>query len=92
MIRVHYIHMAHWLIGNKNIIPAPTQSLLQKWLREKHDIHVNPIPNFKTTWNQYHLGIVYKNKESKVDIEVIKDNKDFNKLFESYEEVLEVGL
>jgi len=26
--------------------PAPTQSLLQKWLREKHEIHVSAFPVF----------------------------------------------
>ena len=26
--------------SNKKSIPAPTQSLLQRWLREKHNIHI----------------------------------------------------
>ena len=29
---------------NKEFVTAPTQSLLQKWLREKHNIIVNSIP------------------------------------------------
>ena len=32
--------------NSRNNISAPTQSLLQKWLREKHKIYVTPTPNF----------------------------------------------
>lgn len=73
---------------------APSQSLLQRWLREVHNIHVNCIPNFKTTWSQYHLGIVFKNNENKVDMIIIKEDTStvINKLFNTYEEALEVGL
>ena len=30
--------------SNMNMYSAPTQTLLQRWLREKHDIHISPIP------------------------------------------------
>ena len=41
-------------IKNKNsgvmYISAPTQSLLQKWLREKHKIHVSAFPVVPERW------------------------------------------
>ena len=72
---------------------APTQSLLQKWLREEHNISVNPIPNFKTKLNQYHLGIVFIDK-GVVDSTIIRIDDAYKTiiLFDSYEEALEKGL
>jgi len=72
----------------------PTLALAQMWLREKHNIHVNPIPNFKTTWNQYHLGIVFRNNKGQVDMIALKEKEGdvANKLFESYDEALEAGI
>lgn len=64
------------------IIEAPTQSLLQKWLREKHNIHIG----------------VYYNKNSCVwDVECwhVDDVEPFyygNIEFNTYEEALENGL
>lgn len=69
-----------------------TQSLLQKWLRKKYNIHANPIPNFQTDWGQYHLGIVFKNNKSQVDMMILEDEDGRNKLFDSYEQALEKGL
>lgn len=76
----------------------PTQSLLQKWLREVHHIDVYIMPNF------YHaspkLGYIYsidcfdKNNvhDGKIwdadQIEILGDSKGFN----TYEECLEKGL
>jgi len=39
--QTHYIFNHHNLV---NSFPKPTQSLLQKWLREKHTIIVYPAP------------------------------------------------
>lgn len=33
-----------------DVISAPTQSLLQKWLRDVHNIHINPIRNNDNTY------------------------------------------
>ena len=71
-------------------------SIIQKWLRDVFNIHVNPIPNFKTKIGEYHLGIVFINDEGKIDTILIKDNTDdkFSKLsyFDTHEEALEKGL
>lgn len=57
---------------------APTQSLLQKWLREVHGIYCDNIlrPNFRYSWEI--------NSLSDIDIS--------EKSFPSYEEALEAGL
>ena len=65
--------------GNKvNNYAAPTQSLLQKWLREKHNIvvFINPYP---TT---YAAVIQYNNREDKYATD----------LYDTYEIALEKGL
>jgi predicted transcriptional regulator len=64
-------------------VPAPTQSLLQKWLREKHNIHVWLIPaEVDKTYRAYvSFGI-------KLDLlENLRTKSFFN-----YEEALEDGL
>ena len=64
---------------------APTQSLLQKWLRDKHNIIVtsDPITGFskcKHSWHIYQFSnIWYLSKFTAV-------------CYNSYEEALEVGL
>lgn len=61
---------------------APTQSLLQKWLREVHNIDVWAVPfiNDKT-----YTFVIFK---SKLDIMESQGVLEFN----TYEEALEVGL
>jgi hypothetical protein len=58
---------------------APTQSLLQKWLREKHKIEVVVLPKLKNS--NYIVSVVIKNTRYSV-----------GKEFEVYEEALEKGL
>ena len=91
----------HWLVDwnqhpghSEEFIKAPEIDLVIKWLREVHNIHINPIPNFKTNWNQYHLGIVFKNDKSEVDMIILKENNLYksNKLFESYEQAQIAGI
>ena len=72
-------------------IPAPTQSLLQKWLREKHNIHIVVIPfardssTIKSKSDYY----VYVNKKQFYGfINLTTNNTPYN----SYEEALEQGL
>ena len=60
--------------------PAPTQSLLQKWLREVHNIHITVTSISQESW-QYHIQ---KPKDK------LGDN--YNEDYENYEEALEDGL
>lgn len=59
---------------------APTQALLQKWLREVHNIHIAILP--KQLPNN---SIVYYSFKGKLKM-------DFDDLYETYEEALEHGL
>ena len=59
---------------------ASTQSLLQKWLREVHDIHIE-IHNLSIKW-WFNLKEIDSNNSAMF----ISDNYD------SYEEALEIGL
>ena len=65
---------------------APTQSLLQKWLREVHNMHFEIKPIFEvTSIRPYHITI-FKNLSGKDFIYKIVGTR------ETYEEALEVGL
>ena len=68
------------------IAEAPTQSLLQKWLREKHEIYVSPRESYSFDNTLEYVCTVngtYVNHN-------IKD-KPINR-FDTYEQALEVGL
>lgn len=71
-------------------IPAPTQSLLQRWLRERHNqIHVNVYVSPHPYGHQYSIKITKKDVNSPL-VEL-----KFSKLGiwkETYEEALEAGL
>lgn len=62
------------------ICAAPTQSLLQRWLREKHNIIVEPTYN--QIYNYFELEVFELNQKS-----ISK-----NKVYSSYEQALEAGL
>lgn len=47
------IHTPDSYYHHRDCFMAPTQSLLQKWLREVHQAHIDIIPEF------YHTGINY---------------------------------
>jgi len=61
-------------------LAAPTQSLLQKWLREVHKLHITLTSISQESW-QYHITKVGESLG-------IRYEQDFN----TYEEALEVGL
>lgn len=61
---------------------APTQALLQKWLREKHKIHVQPQKFF------HNKGF----KIGKILISESSYNGPHGGKFDNYEEALEYGL
>ena len=71
---------------------APTQSLLQKWLREIHNIEIISYPCIV---GKYSFKI-YKLKEVIVILSLngrkVLDKSDSNKYFKTYEEALELGL
>ena len=65
---------------NESCISAPTQSLVQKWLRDKHNIIVNVNYDFAYTHN---WGCeIWKN-------DILDNNKGIR---DSYEDALEYGL
>lgn len=71
-------------IISAKLTSAPTQSLLQKWLREVHEIEVNPAQNFTKG------GI---KMQYNISIESYKYNHLGKYIYgNTYEEVLEVGL
>jgi len=63
--------------SERNFISRASQSILQKWLREKHDIHVNPFHQFLPS-GKHKYGV-------KINNEAIDS-------FETYELALEAGL
>jgi len=80
--------------SNKNwyMCAAPTQSLLQKWLRDVHDINIfmNFKPNIKK-WDFIPYSMNINGKE------YVKQNNEYLKLhrerrYDTYEEALEEGL
>lgn len=60
----------------------PSQSLLQRWLREVHNIHVEVTSNFVTidAFKKHRKWYVYVQDE------------EIEALFDSYEQALETGL
>ena len=80
----HYdFEIERWGGGNKNSIPAPYLSVLQKWLREIHNIHVYAFYEF----NLHYFYVRINANILSIDINN-KNCQEFNK----YEEALEVGL
>ena len=70
--------------GYEMTVLAPTQSLLQKWLREKHNI-VLCIENAYDTMLGYNRGFVYT-------IDGIVYHNSYGDCYEEYEQALEEGL
>ena len=76
---------------------APTQSLLQKWLREKHNIHVNTFLDTTGTWSQGEAVKIFYGYEIMRETEPGVNRLDCIDIFvdaftNSYEEALEKGL
>lgn len=71
----------YYILLDGEIYPAPTQSLLQKWLREVHNIIVTPVYLNKS--KDYEISIT--------DSDNIQGNF-FNTKFTTYESALEQGL
>jgi len=76
-------------------LAAPTQSLLQKWLREVHNLYVNPIeyitPQSKSV--MYELSSkFYDNASVRLRETLSTKQESLFGLHNSYEECLEYGL
>lgn len=71
---------------------APTQSLLQKWLRELHGVDIHITRN-KPSYREYRVEI-YKvdNTPNYIYFQINEENSKFCKWFDDYEEALEAGL
>ena len=72
--------LVNTIFSSKDHIHAPTHSLLQKWLREVHNIHITITSISQESW-QYHI---------QKPGDKLGDN--YNEDFENFEEALEGGL
>lgn len=75
-------------------ISIPTQTLLQKWLREEHKIVVSPdifnTEEFKLYWA---VGIIFiENLEEENFTEESRPNFQLPDMFNTYEKALEKGI
>ena len=70
---------------------APTQSLLQKWLREKR-IDITVITDWKKGKRIYYVGFSFVNDKNQVDVWFSKDDNKNKIEYAEYEDALEVGL
>lgn len=86
-------------LRNSNTLPgtidvsAPTQSLLQKWLRDVHNIDIQ-ITLVKAGYNEYKVEI-YKRPENTNEYTyffIKEEDCVYIKYFHTYEEALEEGL
>ena len=80
LLEDHEIVYDDWNNNNKESCSTPTQSLLQRWLREKHNIHIW-ITRFLISETEYTFNI--ENYEG-----LRQDHTEYK----SYEQALEVGL
>lgn len=83
-------NLAGFTMDKPKCINLITQSLLQKWLREKHNIDITIITNWNKEIKSYRVGLSYilNNK-----IEIWFSRKDTEILeYKTYEEALEIGL
>ena len=89
--------LSGYLIKKRSLlfINAPTQSLLQKWLREKYDIEINitrmPPEAIKSSFNKdnkrikkYNMWVWNLNGNPRIE--------NSSLFFDNYEEALEAGL
>ena len=65
----------------------PTQSVLQKWLREVHNIHfeIKPIFDVKDNLKPYHISVIKNPSGKDFEYEIVGS-------LDTYEEALEIGL
>lgn len=83
----------------ENIIAAPTQSLLQKWIREKHQLHIEPTWNFSEEYKPgkftevfYSFVVIDISKEREWNVVANPNFQHSNGKQKTYEEALEAAL
>ena len=81
--------------NDETFYPAPSQSQLQRWLREKYNTHVNPVdyelPQTKVI--MYELSSETNNNSCERLKEALKTKVESKfGLYDTYEEALEIGL
>lgn len=81
--------VVEWKELMKTLVLAPTQSLLQKWLREVHNIHITLFPEDKDDKTKIWISELYTLNYGE-DSEVSYLKQGGTKI--TYEEALEVGL
>jgi hypothetical protein len=77
--------------SDSNLYLSVTQSLLQRWLREKHKIHIEIQPQLasKSKSKERYPDDMIPNGEYMCFVDFEKGNSN---VYKSYEEALEVGL
>ena len=72
---------------NQQWYSIPTQSVLQKWLREVHNIHfeIKPIFDVKDNLKPYHISVIKNPSGKDFEYEIVGS-------LDTYEETLEIGL
>lgn len=77
-----------------NILSAPTQSLLQKWLREIYEIYIEIEITDNTKYFYFKYILVTSKDRDYNDLDMIDSAKRHwnNERFKTYEEALEKGL
>ena len=90
-----YRHRSIFNMIQNTLIPLPTQSLLQKWLREEHEIHVNcefafHTPKTETAFIGVVRGMNKKASSSQDGYINFKISNKYKSVF--YEEALEKAL
>ena len=92
--------VVEWKELMKTLVLAPTQSLLQKWLREVHNCFIDILPHRdgdskNKQWKSkkdvfWTVEVDYYGKNFEIEL---TDDSDFTQHFNnSYEEALEIGL
>lgn len=77
-------------LNHKHHIPAPTQSLLQKWLREKHNIILN-VTYHESGYYTLHIFVDKGNSHRERTPDSISHYKN-GVSFDNYEEAFEIVL
>lgn len=72
---------------NQQWYSIPTQSVLQKWLREVHNIHfeIKPIFDVKDNLKPYHISVIKNPSGKDFEYKIVGS-------LDTYEEALEIGL
>tara|TARA_R110000868_G_scaffold43734_2_gene146772 strand:- start:215 stop:691 length:477 start_codon:yes stop_codon:yes gene_type:complete len=84
--KYNYNNLKSEYYAHKEYISAPTQSLLQKWIRETHKIHIMII-GFGGTELEFYTPKIVEGIQFKID-----SFENFTKKQTSYEDALEMGL